>query len=359
LPLGLVAGYGRRRHRYVLAGGALVLASLVAVALARSLGPLIAAFVAFFPASGAFVSLTEAALMDRDPSRRQQRMAAWNLAGSAGAVAGPLLLAAVLAMGGTWRVGYLALAGAAGAALAGAAIGGPAKATPGRNGSRPDAPHDGDHDSDHDCEPDCEPDSDHDRAEADEADAGSEERVSAGEALRALRTGQVARWLVLLQVSDLLLDVLTGFVGIYLVYVVHASPAQAAIGVAIRLGAGLAGDAVFVFLAGRISARTVLRASALAAGLLFPAFLVVGPLPAKLAILAALSVATSGWYPVLQASLYAQLPGRSGIAVFWSSVAGLVGALGPLAVGFAAQRFGLAPALACLAVTPVVIFFLS
>src|SRR5262249_11153249 len=124
-------------------------------------------------------------------------------------------------------------------------------------------------------------------------------------------------------------------------------------------GAGLAGDAVFVVLAARVSAHGVLRASALAAGLLFPAFLVVGPLPAKLVILAALSIVTSGWYPVLQASLYASLPGRSGIAVFLSSVAGLVGALGPLAVGLVAQRLGLTPALACLAVTPVVIFFLS
>lgn len=338
LPLGLVAGHGRRRHRFVLAGGALVLASLAAVALAHSLSLLIVAFVAFFPASGAFVSLTEAALMDHDPGRRQQRMAAWNLVGSAGAVAGPLLLASVLTMGGTWRGGYLALAGIAAAALAGAAMAGPARAAPGRRGP------------------------DHNGARADGADAEPAEadgRIGLGEALRALGNDRLARWLVLLQVSDLLLDVLTGFVGIYLVDVAHASPAQAAIGVAVRLGAGLIGDAVFVPLAERVSAHAVLRTSALAAGLLFPAFLIVGPLPAKLAILAALSVATACWYPVLQARLYASLPGRSGIAVFWSSVAGLAGALGPLAVGFAAQRFGLTPALASLALAPAVLYFLS
>ncbi len=361
LPLGLVAGHGRRRHRFVLAGGALVLASLAAVAFAHSLGLLIVAFVAFFPASGAFVSLTEAALMDRDPGRRQQHMAAWNLSGAAGAVAGPLLLAAVLALGGTWRGGYLVLAAVAGAALAGAAVAGPARVASGQSGPRPNAPPrpGASPDPDHIPGPDRQADLGRQRAQADGADAERDGRVSAGAALRALRTGQVARWLVLLQVSDLLLDVLTGFVGVYLVDVAHASPAQAAIGVAIRLGAGLAGDAGFVVLSGRVSARAVLRVSALAAGLLFPMFLIVGSLPAKLIILAALSAVTAGWYPVLQANLYASLPGRSGIAVFWSSAAGLAGSVGPLAVGFIAQWLGLTPAFACLAITPVVIFLLS
>src|SRR5262249_44850293 len=93
LPLGLVAGQGKTRHRLVLAGGVIFAASLAAVAAAQSAAMLLVAFVAFFPASGAFVSLTQAALMDAAPGRQQQRMAAWNLAGSTGAVGGPLLLA--------------------------------------------------------------------------------------------------------------------------------------------------------------------------------------------------------------------------------------------------------------------------
>lgn len=332
LPLGLVAGQGRRRHRLVLAGGAVVMASLAAVAFARSFAVLALAFVAFFPASGAFVSLTESALMDAAPGRRQQRMAAWNLAGSAGALAGPLLLAVVLAADGNWRVGYLVLAVGAGVALAAAAVAGPARSCPA------DAPGPAIAD-----------------AVPDATDPGS----SVGAALRALRVGGTARWLVLLQVSDLLLDVLTGFVGVYLVDVARAGPALAAVGVAIRLGAGLLGDAIFVAVSARVSARAALRATAIAAGLLYPAFLIAPALPAKLAILAALSVATACWYPVLQAGLYGSVPGRSGIAVFWSSAAGLVGAIGPLAVGFAAARFGLTAALASLAVTPVMIFILS
>src|SRR5260370_39695178 len=152
-------------------------------------------------------------------------------------------------------------------------------------------------------------------------------------ALRAVRDPNVARWLVLLEVTDLLLDVLTGYVGIYLVDVARLTPAVAAVGVAIRLTAGLAGDAIWVAISRRRNGRAVLRASAIAACRLYPAFLLLPWVAAKFAVLAALSIATACWYPVVQAELYGSLPGRSGIAVFWSSVASLAGGVGPLAVG--------------------------
>ena len=347
LPLGLVAGQGRARHRLVLAGGAVVAGSLAAVAAAHSVTVLLIAFVAFFPASGAFVSLTQAALMDAAPGRHQQRMAAWNLAGSAGAVGGPLLLAGVLAAGGGWRLAYLLLAAAAGAALAVAFIAAPSR--------QPAAI--GDHDrpaAAHDRPPAV---GDHDRAAGAAHGADSEEEDDAGRAsvraaLRALRSGNVARWVILLEISDLLLDVLTGYIGVYLVDVAGASPAQAAVGVAVRLGGGLAGDALFVVVARRVSGPAALRISAITAVILYPAFLLVPWLPAKLVILAVLSLATACWYPVVQAGLYTALPGRSGIAVFGSSAAGLLGAAGPLAVGFIAQQAGLTWALAALAAAP-------
>jgi MFS transporter, FSR family, fosmidomycin resistance protein len=309
------------------------MASLAAVAAARSATVLLVAFVAFFPASGAFVSLTQAALMDRAHGRQQQRMAAWNLAGSAGAVGGPLLLAGVLAVGGSWRSAYLLLAAAVGAALAVAALAAP---------SRQPVPLD------------PEPAAGVESAGVESAGDGAR-RTSVREALSALRQRDVARWAVLLEISDLLLDVLTGYIGIYLVDVVGASPAEAAVGVAVRLGAGLAGDALFVVVSRRVSGLAALRVSAIAACALYPAFLLIGWLPAKLAILAVLSMATACWYPVVQAGLYTSLPGRSGIAVFLSSAAGLLGAAGPLAVGFIAQQAGLSWALGILAAAPAAV----
>ena len=317
LPLGVLAGQGRRRRVAVLAGGAVFILALAGAAAARSFAGLLAALVVFFPASGAFVSLTQSGLMDADPGRREQHMARWELAGSAGSVAGPFVLIAVLAAGGGWRSAFGVLAVAAAAAWLGVA----------RNPPRP-APGGGH-----------------------PARAGAAAAVR--QVLAALRRPGVARCLVLLQVCDLMLDVLTGFVAVYLVDVVHASPDQAALGVAIRLGAGLAGDAAVVWALRWAGGLSLLRVSAAAAALLYPGFLLVPGIGPKLVLLGGLSVMTAPWYPLLQARLYGSLPDASGIAVSLSSAAGLLGGAGPLAVGFLAQRFGLAWALAGLAVVPL------
>lgn len=317
LPLGILAGHGRRRRRAVLLGGAAFILTLIGAAAARSFAGLLVAFVLFFPASGAFVSLTQSGLMDADPGRREQHMARWELAGSAGSLAGPVLVIAVLAAGGGWRSAYLALAAAAAAAWLGVA----------RNPPVP-VPADG---------PGADP------------AAGT---AAVRRALGALRQPGVVRWLVLLQVSDLLLDVFTGFLALYLVAVAHATPEQAALGVAIRLGAGLAGDAALIRALNHISGLVLLRASAAVTAVVFPAFLLAGGLVPKLLLLGCLSVVTAPWYPVLQAELYGSLPDDSGVVVSLSSAAGLLGGAVPLAVGLLAQRFGLAWALACLAIAP-------
>jgi FSR family fosmidomycin resistance protein-like MFS transporter len=171
----------------------------------------------------------------------------------------------------------------------------------------------------------------------------------------ALRQPGVVRWLVLIQVCDLLLDVLTGFLGLYLVDVVHATKEQAALAVAIRLGAGLAGDAVLIRVLERARGLSLLRASVAAAAVLYPAFLLAPGLWLKLPLLAVLTIATAPWYAVLQAQVYRSLPGQSGVAVSLSSAATLLGGLVPLAVGFLAQRVGLSWALTSLAAAPLVL----
>ncbi len=329
LPIGVLSGTGRRRRRVILAGGVVFVAAVLGMALAHSFLVLLVAVVAFFPASGAFVSLTQSALLDADPPRRAQLMARWTLAGSAGDVAGPLLVAAVLAAGGSWRLSF-ALVGAAGAAtwLAIAAVG---RATVQPRGGAPQNPPEG----------------------PDESDGAQDSWPGLRAALRISVQAGAFRWLTLLEVSDLLLDVFTAFLALYLVAVVHVSPAVAALGVAVRLGSVLAGDALLIGVLERFSALAVLRVSALATGLLFPAFLLVPGLGLKLVALAAVSVATAPWYPVLQAELFASLPGRSGLAVSLGSASGLAGGVGPLAVGLLAQRFGLTWALASLCLAPV------
>jgi FSR family fosmidomycin resistance protein-like MFS transporter len=328
LPLGVLAGQGRRRRLAILGGGVLFVLTLLAIASAGSFAVLLCAFVAFYPASGAFVSLTQAEIMDAWPGRQAQVMARWDLAGSTGAVAGPLLLIAVLASGGGWRSCYLVLAGLAALTWLGAYLRRPAA----RGASPPSG--DGEEDSGPEPRP---------------------WRARAREVTAALRDWGTLRWLLLIEVADLLVDVFTGFLALYLVDVVHMTPAVAALAIAIRLGAALAGDAALVVILERAGDLAVLRASAFAAALLYPGFLHVPGIVPKLVILAALSAATAPWYPVLQARLYGSLPGRSSVAVTLSSAAGLAGGLGPLAVGLIAQGFGLSWALAGLVVVPVAV----
>ena len=352
LPLGILAGHGRRRRRAVLLGGAAFTFTLIGAAVARSFAGLLVAFVLFFPASGAFVSLTQSGLMDADPGRREQHMARWELAGSAGSLAGPVLVIAVLAAGGGWRSAYLALAAAAAAAWAGVARK-PLVPVPADRGDRPPA-------SSSPCTADG-PGGDPPPTSPSPSTAAvrrpppttpSPFIAAVRRALSALRQPGVIRWLVLLQVSDLLLDIFTGFLALYLVAVAHATPEQAALGVAIRLGAGLAGDAALIRALNHVSGLVLLRASAAVTAVLFPAFLLAGGLVPKLLLLGCLSVVTAPWYPVLQAELYGSLPDDSGVVVSLSSAAGLLGGAVPLAVGLLAQRFGLAWALACLAIAP-------
>jgi FSR family fosmidomycin resistance protein-like MFS transporter len=322
LPLTLLYGQGRRRRLAVLGGGLVFILSLLAVAASRSLVVLLAAFTSFFLASGAFVSLTQAELMDTSPDRQAQLMARWDVAGMTGAVAGPLLLVAVLASGGSWRAAYLVLAGVATLAWLGTCLRKPHPA-PVAAESEP------------------------------EDDLAFMDRVRM--VLTALRDWSILRWALLINVADLLVDVFTGFLALYLVEVVHLAPTIAALAIAIRLGAGLAGDAVLVIVLERVTDLTVLRATAVAAALLYPGFLLAPGPVAKLVILALLSAATATWYPLLQARLYGSLPGRSSVAVTLSSAAGLAGGLGPLAVGLIAGAVGVSWALAGLVVVPLAV----
>jgi MFS transporter, FSR family, fosmidomycin resistance protein len=320
LPIGIASGTGKRRHRFILIGGLVFAGSVLAVGFAGSFAALLIALTVFFPASGAFVSLTQSELMDSASERQAQHMARWTLAGSAGAVLGPLLVAAVLASGGSWRQAVFAVAAAA--FLVWLAV-----AAAGRGDLHGDGP-----------------------AEADEDAGWPGWRAVIG----IVRSSGALRLLLLLQVADMLLDVLTAFLAIYLVTAARASPSVAALGVAVRLGAGLAGDVLLIRLLERCDSRRVLRVSGWLALLLFPAFLLVPGLGPKLAALAALTLATAPWYPVLTAELYGSLPGRSGLAVTLSSGAGLVGSLGPLAVGLLAQSFGLSWAMTALCAVPLI-----
>jgi FSR family fosmidomycin resistance protein-like MFS transporter len=257
------------------------------------------------PAVGAFVSLAQATLMDRDPANRDRNMARWTLAGSVGYVAGPVLIAGAVAAGLGWRGVLLGLAVAAlPLAFAARRVTGP----PAESSRQP--------------------------------------------FLAALRDRVVLRWLALLEAADLLMDVFHGFLALYLVDVAGAKPVEAALAVAVWTGAGLVGDAALLWLLRKVSGARYLRASALAALALYPAFLGIPSLPAKLVLLALLGLLNSGWYALPKAGLYSALPGQSGTAVAVAGIGGLAGACVPAALGFLAEAIGLGPTMWLLLIAP-------
>lgn len=176
-------------------------------------------------------------------------------------------------------------------------------------------------------------------------------------AWRALRRRALLRWLVLLEMSDLLLDVLRGFLAVYLVDEAGLSRGTAALAVSVVLGADLAGNFAVLRLLRTAGGLVYLRASAVVAAGLFVAFLLV-PGVVKLVPLAALGAMTAGWYPILKARLYDELPGRSGTAMTLGSLMGPLGSAAPLAVGFLAGAAGLDAALWLLLLGPATLLAL-
>jgi FSR family fosmidomycin resistance protein-like MFS transporter len=308
--LGLLGDTGRRRA-VVLAGGVVFAASLVLVAAANGFVTLLVAFAILSPASGAFVSLAQATMMDRAPDGRDRAMALWVLAGSVGVVAGPLLLAGALHLGFGWRsvMVWMAVLTIPVWLLA----------------ARIRFP------------------------------AGDGHRLMhvAREALRSLRRGAVWRWLILLELTDLLGDVLLGFVALYFVDVAGTSPVTAALAVTVLGICGLIGDALLVPVLRRVDGLRVLRWSAAAVLVAYPAFLAAPGIAAKIALLAALGALRAGWYAIPQARLFDEFHGSSGTAVAISDLGGLAARILPIGIGVLAQRAGLGAAMWVLLVAPV------
>jgi FSR family fosmidomycin resistance protein-like MFS transporter len=173
--------------------------------------------------------------------------------------------------------------------------------------------------------------------------------------LAALRRREVLRWLLLLELANLMLDVLHGFLALYLVDVVGLRPVHAALAVGVWTGAGLVGDLLLLPLLARVAGVAYLRASVVLVALAYPAFLLVGSLPVKLALLAALGLLNAGWYAIPQARLYDELPGASGSAMALGTISGALGGAFPLAIGFLAGGVGLAGAMWVMLLAPLLL----
>ena len=318
-PLIGVLGDVWRRKALILGGAAVFALAMGLTAASQTFVLILVAFVLYGPASGAFVGLAQATLMDTDPTRHQQNMARVAFAESLGIVVGTLALGAAVSAAVGWRPFFIA------SAVAAVVVAVFARGLPLEGGS----------------------------GDPSERMTWADLKTGLGEVVRALRRSTVLRWLLLLEFSYMMLDGLHGYLALYLVDVVGAAETKAALGVALWTGVGLAGDLLLIPLLERVRGLTYLRFSVIAQLTLFPLFLLVPGLGPKLAVVAALGFANAGWYSVLQGQLYTAMPGQSGTVIAVNNVMGIAGNLVPLGIGVAARTWGLGAAMWLLMTAPL------
>ncbi len=309
-----------RRRAVILLGGIFFSVALLLTGVSTTYVLLLFSFILFHPASGAFVSISQASLMDLDPAHRENNMARWTFAGSLGVFVGPILLAGAAWIGFGWRGMFLGLALLSTLILLHAW-----RQIPGDGPHFVSFPRFGDI------------------------------LQQFGATFSALKDWSVVRWLVLLEFSDLMLDIFYGFLPLYFVDVAGFTPAGAALAVAVWTGVGLLGDFLLIPLVERIKGLDYLRMSVILELMLFPLFLLSSISWLKLAIVALMGFFNAGWYAILKANLYETLHGKSGMVLTLDNVSGLIGKLIPFGIGIAAQAFGLGAAMWFLLAGPIVL----
>jgi len=319
-PFIFIIGDVWKRRALILIGGVFFTLALFLTGISTSFLFLITVFILFNPASGAYIGLSQAALMDSAPERRENNMARWTFAGSLGVFLGPILLAGVLTIGFSWRGTFFGLAVLSTLILLAAWMRMP-----------------------------------HDTSQPVSFPQFGEVARQFRVAVSALGSWSIVRWLVLLEFSDLMLDILYSFLPLYFVDVAGFMPAEAALSVAVRTGVGLLGDFLLIPLGERVKGLDYLRVSVILELILFPLFLVSSISWLKLVIVGLMGFFNAGWYAILKANLFESMHGQSGVAQALDNVSGLIGKLIPFSVGLAAQAFGLETAMWLLLAGPIVL----
>jgi FSR family fosmidomycin resistance protein-like MFS transporter len=317
-PFLFVLGDVWKRRVIILLGGVLFVLSLVLTSVAFSFLVLLISFILFNPASGSFVALSQASLMDSEPVRHEQNMARWTFAGSLGVLFGPLMVGGLISLDLGWRPAYWILASFSALILFAAY-----RRVPKSQTATDDFP------SPH------------------EYFAGLRSSFS------AIKSWTVLRWLILLEFSDLMLDILHGFLALYLVDVMQLTPASTAFFLTAYTGIGLVGDFLLIPFLERVKGLDYLRVSVVIECILLPLFLLVQITWLKLVLLALIGLFVVGWYAILKANLFSAMPGQSGTAQALGSISGIAGKFLPLGIGLAAQAYGLQTAMWLLLAGPI------
>lgn len=306
-PAALLLADGRWRRPLLVASAGLWASSLALAGTAATPWVLAVAMLVLGPASGVTLGVARVALLAQS-SDRERTLNRWTLSAAAGDLAGPLVYAAILTLGGSWRHAFLAFS----AVLwlyALVCVGVPLGAVIER-----------------------------------------EKSVFAWpEIRRALRDRPLLAWLFAVALCTLLDEIMVLLCALW---------------VAVLPGGGprLASLAAAAFIAGMVVALSAVerrwvepRLSVVCAvSLVGLALLLLAPTaPWSIAALFVVGLGTGSQYPMTLARAHARLPSRPGLV---SAIGELFRPLDlalPLLVGLCAERFGLAAALALLAFQPL------
>ena len=315
-PIIGLLGDTRHRRALVLGGIFATTIGLMLIAGAQQYWPLLLAECVMYVASGAYVNLSQATLIDCQPQRAEQTMARWVLLGSIGVMISPLLITIVLSAGESWRAVYL---GTALIALVFAGL---------LFKQRFDA-------------------------HAGAAEDGASLRQMGRRLLVALRSRTLIKWIILTELADFMLDKLLEVTGLYFHDVAGVSLSAASAVVTVATIAGLLGTFALLPLLERVSGVRVLRVSAVVVLIAYAAMLLVPIVWLKVALIAVINVSTAGWLAILRAKCYEALPGQSGVVVAVTSLANLSSLFMPLLIGGVADAFSLQVAMWLLAIGPI------
>lgn len=322
------------RKRLMVGGGIIMATATIMIASAQSFAPLLLAFIVIFPASGAFVTLSQATLMDLNPGRQAQMMARWTVFGSLGNLLGPAALAGLLALGFNWRFPYTLLA-LVGLLLA---LWLASQALPDHTIQYPD--------------PMVEPSDTGLEAPPGPVQASDLRQVLTG-LLPIIRSRRMLRWFILLDLSDLLLDVYIGYAALYFADIVQLEVAQVSLVIGAMMGAGLLANLALVPLLERYPGRPLVRLSAAVTAVLYILWLAIPGMWIKVGLAILIRLTTLGWYEVLMAEAYAAMPGRSASVMAVNSLFGLLGGGLSWLIGVVAAQAGLPAAMWLLLAGPL------
>jgi MFS transporter, FSR family, fosmidomycin resistance protein len=301
----------RSRSRMVALGLLGMGLSLVAAALATSVVGFGLAFALYAPASGLACGLAQASLMDGEPERREQNMAAWTLSGTLGDLCAPLAIAGAVALGGDHRPAWWAIG--LGLVLLAPLI----AVRPLPSG----------------------------RAEDDEAPAEP--------FWKALRNRQLVLWLFGVSLCGLLDELFAAYAALSLRDRFPDDPAVVTKALAACTVGGILGLVVLRRLLVSVAPTGLLVVACLGSVVAYAAWLHSSSVTLVIVWIGVIGAFVSWQYPLAQAKAYRVAADRSGLVAALSPAVTSFELVAPLFLGLAAERFGLGTALALLLAQPI------